>query len=303
MRSFLFVLAIWLVFVPQSVAQTGPQYYWAHKTCYAIDAPPWRCSCYSISAEGLIMGTAQNQTWPVSRHETFETAVAAHNLYSSWATACQVETCDDPFGEVGGAVPAAGGGIVIAVGVSVLIFENCSGSECTIGIADESFASPDSPEYRAGWRPASGQFATHADAWNAACDWHQNHSRYNAPDIAEGVIDCAVIASIADDVTSPRENGGNDGENANAATSQTDGTCAVLELVPNAGTPGYNDEIVENTSLSQCQQMCADRSWCKSVDYKRAEGTCYIQPVSMRDHDLRRDYPGNPYDHYSCVDR
>ncbi len=69
-------------------------------------------------------------------------------------------------------------------------------------------------------------------------------------------------------------------------------------VTKNAGIPGFNDETHENVSLEACQNLCTDRSWCKSLDYERAVAKCFLQPVTKFEHSLRTDYPGNPYDHY-----
>lgn len=67
---------------------------------------------------------------------------------------------------------------------------------------------------------------------------------------------------------------------------------------PNAGIPGYNQETHSGISLQSCFKLCTDRGWCKSADYERAKGKCFLQPVSKHQQSLRTDYPGNPYDHY-----
>lgn len=75
-------------------------------------------------------------------------------------------------------------------------------------------------------------------------------------------------------------------------------------MVPNAGIPGHNREVHNNVSVQQCKVICIARPWCKSVDYQRAAGKCFVQPVSEEDtNGLRRDYPGHPYDHYFYMPR
>ena len=72
-----------------------------------------------------------------------------------------------------------------------------------------------------------------------------------------------------------------------------------FQTVPNAGIPGFKQETLSNQSLTQCQAACIDRAWCKSFDFRRANGTCYLQPVAEEDTTgLKRDYPGDPFDHY-----
>lgn len=85
--------------------------------------------------------------------------------------------------------------------------------------------------------------------------------------------------------------------------STSQGNSCAFVLVRDAGIPGHNDEVLNGVALSACQAACVDREWCKSVDYERGPGTCYLQGVSMYEAELRRDYPGNPYDHYTCSTR
>lgn len=70
--------------------------------------------------------------------------------------------------------------------------------------------------------------------------------------------------------------------------------------VANAGIPGHNQQIIKNTYIEFCQRQCEDKSWCRSVDYKRDTSTCFLQPVSYwtKGAKLKNNYDGNPYDHY-----
>ena len=71
-----------------------------------------------------------------------------------------------------------------------------------------------------------------------------------------------------------------------------------FSMTPNAGIPGYNQETHEGISALACQDLCIGRSWCKSADYERAKGKCFLQPVNKFEQSLKTDYPGNPFDHY-----
>ncbi|KUF11086.1 hypothetical protein AVJ23_08490 [Pseudoponticoccus marisrubri] len=73
--------------------------------------------------------------------------------------------------------------------------------------------------------------------------------------------------------------------------------------VLNAGIPGHNRETLDSVSLATCQQECRNRPWCKTVDYERGPGTCFLQDVGQNEVALRRDYPDNPYDHYYLPSR
>lgn len=75
-------------------------------------------------------------------------------------------------------------------------------------------------------------------------------------------------------------------------------------LVPNAGIPGHNKETYPALTLEICKSICVQRAWCKSIDFDRTNGACYVQPVAEEDvGSLRTDYPGHPYDHYYYAPR
>lgn len=75
-------------------------------------------------------------------------------------------------------------------------------------------------------------------------------------------------------------------------------------MVANAGIPGHNQESFPGMTLEICKSICVQRSWCKSIDFDRTNGACYVQPVAQEDvGSLRTDYPGHPYDHYFYAPR
>ena len=75
-------------------------------------------------------------------------------------------------------------------------------------------------------------------------------------------------------------------------------------MVANAGIPGHNQESYPGLTIDICKAICLQRDWCKSIDFDRAKGACYVQPVAEEDvGSLRRDYPGHPYDHYFYAPR
>ncbi|MCP3970199.1 MAG: hypothetical protein GY717_07760 [Rhodobacteraceae bacterium] len=77
----------------------------------------------------------------------------------------------------------------------------------------------------------------------------------------------------------------------------------VFSVVGDAGIPGHNQETVTTGSAAECMGACSAREWCRSVDYERANGGCYLQPVGRHDATLDRNYGGNPYDHFTCESR
>jgi len=75
-------------------------------------------------------------------------------------------------------------------------------------------------------------------------------------------------------------------------------------MVANAGIPGHNQESYPGMTLEICKSICLQRNWCKSIDFDKTNGACYVQPVAQEDvGSLRTDYPGNPYDHYFYAPR
>ncbi len=77
----------------------------------------------------------------------------------------------------------------------------------------------------------------------------------------------------------------------------------LFSVTENAGIPGYNEEVTRESSAAACMDACSARRWCKSVDYERATGTCYLQPVDRHEAALDHNYSGDPYDHFSCETR
>ncbi len=85
-----------------------------------------------------------------------------------------------------------------------------------------------------------------------------------------------------------------------SAPVDTDG----FGLVANAGIPGHNKETYPALTIEICKSICVQRPWCKSIDFDRTNGACYVQPVAEEDVGaLRTDYPGHPYDHYFYAPR
>lgn len=82
------------------------------------------------------------------------------------------------------------------------------------------------------------------------------------------------------------------------ATTPSPRTDTRFDLTRNAGIPGFNSETHTGQSVQACLNLCAERSWCKSADFERATGQCFLQPVNKLEQSLRTDYPDNSYDHY-----
>ena len=70
-------------------------------------------------------------------------------------------------------------------------------------------------------------------------------------------------------------------------------------MIPNAGIPGYNKKVLSRVSVYDCKRACDGYSWCKSFDYERRAGKCYLQNANRYDvGGLKTNYRGHPYDHY-----
>ena len=75
-------------------------------------------------------------------------------------------------------------------------------------------------------------------------------------------------------------------------------TCfAVWTKTPDAAISGHNVEVIAG-DVAACQAACESRSYCKSFDYYKREMKCDLSDMTAADVGLRRDYVGNPYDHY-----
>ena len=68
--------------------------------------------------------------------------------------------------------------------------------------------------------------------------------------------------------------------------------------ISNAAIKGYNDEQLSKVSVQDCKSACDKRPWCKSFDYYKYKAKCDLSSKSYHEVGLKRNYPGNPYDHY-----
>lgn len=74
---------------------------------------------------------------------------------------------------------------------------------------------------------------------------------------------------------------------------------AHYDLQRAAAISGHNREQVKNVTSAECAQVCDARDWCVSFDHHRNTGTCDLSDKSAAQVPLKRDYPGNPYNHYA----
>merc|ERR1712232_667942 len=75
----------------------------------------------------------------------------------------------------------------------------------------------------------------------------------------------------------------------------------VCALTQNAAISGHNIEHLTSQTVQSCEAACNRRSWCKSFDWYKNSNECDLSDKCAADvGGLKRDYGGNPYDHYSC---
>lgn len=67
----------------------------------------------------------------------------------------------------------------------------------------------------------------------------------------------------------------------------------------NAAISGHNREHLTGIDPDGCTRACCSRSWCQTFDYYKNTRRCDLSDQTASDvGGLKRDYAGNPYDHY-----
>jgi hypothetical protein len=74
-------------------------------------------------------------------------------------------------------------------------------------------------------------------------------------------------------------------------------------LTPDAAISGYNRQHLAAQTRESCEAECLSKSWCNSFDWHKRNEACDLSAVSSQDveNGLKRNYAGNPYDHYDCT--
>jgi len=68
----------------------------------------------------------------------------------------------------------------------------------------------------------------------------------------------------------------------------------------NAAIQGHNKEQLTDVTVEDCKAACCSRDWCKSFDYYKLSQKCDLsEGIALEVGGLKRDYFGNPFDHYS----
>ena len=76
----------------------------------------------------------------------------------------------------------------------------------------------------------------------------------------------------------------------------------IFDKTPNAAISGNNVKQLSNVSPEDCMRACESASdfKCVSFDYHKNANKCDLSDKTAADvGGLKRDYPGNPYDHYA----
>lgn len=69
-------------------------------------------------------------------------------------------------------------------------------------------------------------------------------------------------------------------------------------FIQNQAIKGHNELRLESRNVKSCIIECNARNWCASFDYHKYESTCDLSKESKYTKTLKKNYPGNPYDHY-----
>jgi|GEM_PF-6972222 len=78
----------------------------------------------------------------------------------------------------------------------------------------------------------------------------------------------------------------------------------LFKRTPKAAISGHNEKSYSDVSVRQCKNHCLDeRSFaCKSFDYNTKARKCDLSDKNEADvGELKKDYPGDPYDHYELI--
>ncbi|MEP4030966.1 hypothetical protein [Roseibium polysiphoniae] len=139
-------------------------------------------------------------------------------------------------------------------------------------------------------RPARSEMEREFAEWLATRDDCEDHYHCNASMYEERI---AFLEEELDHMDAPAASSGAGGVDGDG-----------FGMVANAGIPGHNQESYPGLTIDICKSICVQRDWCKSIDFDRGNGACYVQPVAEEDVGaLRTDYPGHPYDHYYYAPR
>ena len=68
---------------------------------------------------------------------------------------------------------------------------------------------------------------------------------------------------------------------------------------PNAAISGHNVRTLSGVTVPLCVAECCARHWCKSFDFERDAGVCFLSDKTKADVGIKTWYDGNPYDHYA----
>lgn len=70
------------------------------------------------------------------------------------------------------------------------------------------------------------------------------------------------------------------------------------KVTKNAAISGHNVEHLSGVTPSECANACNNKPWCMSFDYYKRQNKCDLSNMNSRNVGLKKNYSGNPYDHY-----
>jgi len=78
--------------------------------------------------------------------------------------------------------------------------------------------------------------------------------------------------------------------------------CGPWRHFANAAISGHNTQSLTGVTVEDCMERCCENDWCKSFDYTKGTSKCDLSNMSADEvGGLKRDYSGNPYDHYELT--
>jgi len=132
------------------------------------------------------------------------------------------------------------------------------------------------------------QAACLAASWCKSFDWKKT---------GDGV--CYLSDKCAEDVGGVKTSYSGNPYDYYSCRCQAANQC---DMIPNAAVPGHNYESSSMSTEESCQTDCLDASWCKTFDWARSDGKCFLSDKCAEDiGGVKTSYSGNPYDFYSCA--
>lgn len=183
-----------------------------------------------------------------------------------------------------------------------------SGDKCVGYVRSKSFIIPDNADYftflRAGGADApSGFYVRRTSDGSVICqdNWGKNTNNLTlriCRNLKNFIGENAYI-EIRDDQSS----GWGKVYIDNIVLHETMNNKKNYIYTPNAAISGHNTKHLNNVSVEDCKRECDDNIWCKSFDYYKGSNACDLSKQNQFTVNLKTNYSGNPYDHYTNLNR